>query len=517
MLAYSYLKLVGEAYPLVSIGLISFCAIAQFAPTVLGALYWKRATKTGAVWGLTTGLLLWAYTLPLPTLAEVGLIPATAVEGGLLGIPWLDPYALFGMNSLGPVAHSAFWSLTLNTLFYVLGSLVSRPGRSEVAQADFFVDVYKYAKIRSEREVMRRQARMHDIRLLLNRFLGEDRTEAILQDYARQSEKPLKNQVIAQPDLVNRAEVQLAGTIGAASARVLMSSIAREDPISLEEMLEVLEQTQEIVAYSKALEQKSGELERTTEQLRAANEQLKELDRLKADFITTVTHELRTPITSIKTIARILQDHSQRMEEAKYREFLEIMVSESERIGRLINQVLDLEKIQSPDREYQWEMLVLEELVNRARMGVQQLIDQKNIELNWRVEGELLLVRGDYDKLTQVIVNLLSNAVKFCPEQNGRIQLQVQAQPDSCLVVVKDNGIGISAKDQAVIFDKFTQLTDKAHGKPAGSGLGLHISRIIVEHHGGEIGVESSPGNGAAFYIRLPRIQKAGEKLSTTP
>jgi len=517
LLAYSYLKLVGEAYPLVSIGLISFCAIAQFAPLVLGALYWKRATKTGAVWGLTAGLLLWAYTLPLPTLAEVGLLPATMVKGGLLGIPWLNPYALFGMDSLGPVAHSAFWSLTFNTLFYVLGSLLSRPGRSEVAQADFFVDVYKYAKIRGEREVMRRQARMHDIRLLLTRFLGEERTEEVLQDYARRREKPLKNPVIAQPDLVNLAEVHLAGTIGAASARILISSVAREAPISLEEMLEILEQTQEIVAYSKALEQKSAELERTTKQLKAANEQLKELDRLKADFITTVTHELRTPITSVKTIARILQDHSEQMAAAKYQEFLGIMVSESERIGRLINQVLDLEKIRSPDREYQWETLALDELVNRARMGMQQLLDQKGIALNWEVEGEQVLVRGDYDKLTQVIVNLLSNAIKFCPGQNGAIRLQVQARADSCLVAVKDNGIGISAQDQAVIFDKFTQLTDKAHGKPAGSGLGLHISRIIVEHHGGEIWVESSPGSGAAFYIRLPRLQKAEQNLGANP
>jgi len=519
LLAYSYFKLVGSGYPLVSIGLVSFCAIAQFSPIVLGALYWKRATRTGAIWGLTAGFLVWGYTLPFPTLAEVGLIPNRIVEGGLLGVRWLDPYALFGMKSLGPVAHSAFWSLAANVFLYVLGSLLSRPDRLELAQADFFVNVYKYTRASGDRGVMRRQARMHDIRMLLIRFLGEERTRDILEEYARDQGVDMDREGIARPDLVNLAEVNLAGSIGAASARVLIGSIASEDPISLEEMLQVLEQTQEIVKYSKALEQKSVELQQTTRQLKAANEQLKELDRLKADFITTVTHELRTPITSIKTIARILQDHSEQMQPAKYQEFLQIMVSESERIGRLINQVLDLEKLQSSETEYNWETLALDELVHRVCTGLQQLIEQKEIHLRWQRQGEDFLLRGDYDKLTQVVVNLLANAIKFCPEVDGQIDLQLRSGNDAHLLSIRDNGIGISAKDQAVIFDKFTQLTDRQAGKPAGSGLGLHISRIIVEQHGGRIWVESTEGDGAAFFVRLPRLlQKKEERnLSSNP
>jgi signal transduction histidine kinase len=503
LLAYGYFKSVGANYSLVSIGLISFTAVAQFAPTVLAGLYWKRASKAGAFTGLILGFLIWAYTLPLPTLVEAGYLSTQLLEEGLFGLSWLRPNALFGMEGIDQVSHAAFWSLTFNTLGLVIVSLYSRPSALELSQADLFVDIYKYRHGGSDFEVMRRRARVRDIQLLLRRFLGAARADFLLRRFEQRYHFDLNQERMAGPELVNYAETHLAGAIGTASAKVIISSVAKEDPISLEEMFKILEQTQEIMQYSRALERKSAELEQTTQQLRTANEQLQELDRLKADFITTVTHELRTPITSIKALARILQDNRQLPEERQV-EFLGIIVSESERIGRLINQVLDLEKSQHQDNDQLMPPVDLKTLVSEVVHKLAQLMEEKEIAYAQALPPEPVLVLGHHDRLTQVVVNLLSNAIKFCPADKGRIRIELTVQDQQARLAITDNGPGIPSAQQRIIFDQFTQVSDSQRGKPEGSGLGLYITRQIVRQHQGEINLASVPGQGATFVVQLP-------------
>lgn len=503
LLSYTYFKAVGEQYTLVSVGLISFTAIAQFVPAVLGGIYWKRGTKKGAIWGLCLGFATWAFCLPFPTLVEASFISSRVMTEGLLGLGLLQPHALFGMSGVSPVANAAFWSLLLNTAAYILVSLNSRQGPLEISQADLFVDIYKYRSGGGEYEVMRRKAKTQDIRILLNRFLGLQRAEALLEAYEQRNQVDLSRQPIAQAELINYAETHLAGAIGAASAKIIIGSIAKEDPISLEEMFKVLEQTKEIVQYSRALEKKSAELERTTLQLKQANEQLKELDRLKADFITTVTHELRTPITSIKALSKIMLDN-EAMPQEQRAEFLAIVVSESERLTRLINQVLDLEKIQSGPEEAAFEHLDLAEVARQAFNGLRQLMEDKNITPTLIVEDAPLTIQGNVDHLTQVVINLLSNAIKFCDDKEGRVSLRCYPRSRQVILEVTDNGPGIARRDQKLIFEKFTQISNQAKGKPQGSGLGLFITYSIVAQHQGRLSVESSPGEGATFRAAFP-------------
>lgn len=506
ILAYTYFKAISSEYALVSIGLISFTAVAQFAPVVIGGIYWKRATRKGAFWGLLVGFIVWAYTLPLPTLAEVGLLSNHFVDNGLFGIEILKPRALFGMTDTSPISQAAFWSLFFNISTYLVVSLMTIPTPIEHRQANIFVDIYKYIEETPTQEVLKRTASLYDIEILVKRFLGNKRGENLLRTYAFNNRINLTKTKTIDADFINHIESTLAGAIGAASARILLASIVKEDPISLEEVMRILDQTQEIMVYSQALEKKSKELEQTTEELKSANERLKELDKLKDDFITTVTHELRTPITSIKAMSRILSDNPT-LAEAKREEFLNIIVNESERIARLINQVLDLEKIEIKNQEYPKEVIDFRQIVNRAVDNVSVVANERNIVLGKNIHLKPLQIIGNQDRILQVIMNLLSNALKFCDDKNGKVQVILETENHQAILKVKDNGKGISGKNQKIVFDRFTQINDDQKGKPKGSGLGLSISKTIIEQHKGELSVESELGHGATFIVCLPLFQ----------
>jgi Na+/proline symporter/nitrogen-specific signal transduction histidine kinase len=511
LLALAYVRTIASNRELVSIGLVSFAAVTQFAPIVIGGLFWKRATRLGALAGLSFGFMVWAMTLTIPTMAEYGLVSKSVITEGYWGLSFLKPYALFGLEGYDQISHSAFWSLFFNISAYVLVSLYTKQSSEEITQADYFVNIYKYMNVGNEFEVLRRQAKMEDLRYLMNRFLGEERANILLRIYEEENEISLDKTIIAQAEIVAYVETQLAGALGASSAKVLVGSVVKEDPISLDEMLRVLDQTQEIIVTNRELERKSKELQEMAEQLQNANNQLKQLDTLKADFVTTVTHELRTPMTSIKALSKILLDNKDLPKE-QHDEFLNIVVLETERITRLINQVLDIERLQS--NAYNWKMNRenLNDLIARAGKGIKPICIEKGIDCELIMPDFDIFVIADNDRITQVIVNLLSNAVKFTntevfnPEnsEGGYVGLELSREDDKAIIRVKDNGKGIAPDKQAMVFERFTQIDDPSAGKPTGSGLGLFISRRIIEHHKGRLYVESVPNEGATFIIELP-------------
>ncbi|MEL7117934.1 MAG: sensor histidine kinase [Bacteroidota bacterium] len=503
LIAYAYFKQVGSSYSLVSIGLISFTAIAQFVPVILGGIYWKKATKLGAKVGLISGFIVWGYTLPFPTLVESQVLNSPILTNGLWGLNLLHPYELFGLSGWDHISHSFFWSLLINTFSFVFVSLYSKQGQLEVSQADIFVEINKYNILSSNYEVIRRQAKTKDIIELLTRFLGLNKTSQLINTFERTHKTAINQNGIASPEWINFAEKHLTGAIGAASAKIIIGSISKEDPISLGEMFEVLEQTQEIIQYSKALERKSAELEYTTKQLIYANEQLKELDELKAEFITTVTHELRTPITSIKALSQILTENDD-IPDNKKNEFLSIIVKESDRITRLINQVLDLEKAQNPNNKEKYKKLNFVDLVEQAYHSLSGYMQKREIAHHFESKMERALVLGDKDKIIQIVINLLSNAIKFCNANAGKIDIIIDQQGKYVRLQVQDNGKGIAPKEKEKIFQKFTQLNDQKLGKPKGSGLGLFITKTLIDQHKGKINVENIPQSGANFIVLLP-------------
>jgi Na+/proline symporter/nitrogen-specific signal transduction histidine kinase len=504
LLGYLYFKLAGEAYALVSIGLISFAAVAQFAPPILGGIFWKGGTRLGALSGLTAGFAVWSYTLLLPALARSGWLPISLLEAGPLGIELLRPLQLFGLSGLDQITHAMIWSMIANIGAYVAVSLSVAQSADEHRQASLFVDVFKQTGETGGARFWRGTASVPDLYNLLARFFGVAPADSAFAEYA--SAKGLgwpDDRLVADAELVHYVEVQLAGAIGAASARVMVASVVKEEALTIDEVREILDEASQVVVYSHRLEQKSRELEAATTELREANERLKELDRLKDDFVSTVTHELRTPLTSIRAFTEILLDEPD-VEPAQRKKFLGIITKEAERLTRLINQVLDLAKIESGKADWVESGVDMKEVISDTLAAMGQLFKEKNIKVEARLPDKVSAVTADLDRMIQVMLNLLSNAVKFCDSTNGWVEITLAERDGSLRVDVRDNGRGIRPEDHEAIFSKFHQVGDTLTDKPHGSGLGLHISRKIVEHFGGKMWVESNLGSGARFSFTLP-------------
>ncbi len=242
------------------------------------------------------------------------------------------------------------------------------------------------------------------------------------------------------------------------------------------------------------------------EDLEKANEQLREVDKLKDNLLSTVSHELRTPLTSIKSFAEILLNYDE--DKATQREFLGIINEESDRLTRLINDFLDLSKIQAGRMNWKMEAVSLPEAIRLATNANRPLIEKAKLELITNIEPDLPPVVSDRDRLVQVITNLMGNAAKFTPE-GGKITLKAWLNKDTntkymVTVSVSDTGIGIAPEHHERIFEKFGQVGDVLKDRPKGTGLGLPICKKIVENLGGKIWVESAPGKGTTFFFSLP-------------
>jgi len=475
-LGWLYYRVAGEAYALVSIGLISFAAVAQFAPALLGGMYWKGGTRNGALAGLSAGALLWVYTLMLPSIAKSGwmdgFVDSSFLHHGPFGLALLRPEALLGLVGLDSLSHGLFWSLLANTGLFVAVSLAWPPRAAEASQALRFVDVFEHDV--HDGVFWRGRAKVADLVALVGRFLGADKARAQLQ--------PAGGGQDADPRLVQQAETLLAGAIGGASARVMVASVVQEERLELQDVLQIVEEASE---------------------LRQLNDKLRSLDQLKDDFMSSVTHELRTPLTSIRALAELMRDAPE-MEIAQRQQFLAIVVSESERLSRLVNQVLDLAKIESGHADWVNADVDLAALLQQALLSTAELFRERGATVQLHLPAAPVpVLRADPDRLLQVVLNLLSNAAKFVPREGGHVDVRLVQREGLVEVQVQDNGPGVPLAQQAQVFERFRQGGDQQN-RPQGTGLGLPISRRIVEHFGGRLWLVSTPGQGACFAFELP-------------
>jgi Na+/proline symporter/nitrogen-specific signal transduction histidine kinase len=501
-LGYLYFELIGGSYALVSIGLLSFAAVAQFAPTILGGMYWRGATWAGALGGLCGGVAVWAYTLLLPAFARSGWIDAAFLAEGPFAIAALRPYALFGAPLGDPLTHALFWSMAVNVGLYVGLSLATRASATERVQATRFVEAFSHAE--SERGPgWAGRARLADLVELAGRFVGPARARQAFAEHVRTRGLDPARLERADAGMVRFAERLLAGAIGAASARVVMATAVQGEDVGLDQVMAVLDEATAVIEYSRQLEQKSAALEAASAELRAVNARLQELDRLKDEFLTTVTHELRTPLTSIRSFSEILHDNPD-LDAAQRRAFLGIVIAESERLTRLINQVLDLAKIEAGRFEWQIGPTDLRAVVADAIAATGGIFVERGVALTADLAEGLRPVLADRDQAMQVVLNLLSNAVKFSPARGGQVRVTLRGEAQGVRLVVQDNGPGIAPANLPLLFDKFRQFGDPRGGKPEGTGLGLAICRRIVEHFGGRIAARSPAGEGASFDVVLP-------------
>ncbi|BCL38010.1 PAS domain S-box protein [Nostoc sp. MS1] len=242
----------------------------------------------------------------------------------------------------------------------------------------------------------------------------------------------------------------------------------------------------------------------------------KEIDQMKTDFISTVSHELRTPLTSVLGFASIIQEKLQTdvfpMLSAEDRKLqktikrvadnLNIIVSEAERLTSLINDVLDIAKMEAGKVEWQMQPINLSELLDWATTATAALFETNGLQLITEIDSSVPQIIGDRNRLLQVLINLISNAVKFT--QSGSVTCQVKQERDGVCISIIDTGIGIAPEDQPKVFEKFRQVGDTLTDKPKGTGLGLPICKQIIDHHGGRIWVESEIGKGSTFSFLIP-------------
>lgn len=268
-----------------------------------------------------------------------------------------------------------------------------------------------------------------------------------------------------------------------------------------------------IKSYNEDLEKL---VEDRTIELKKANDKLKELDQLKSDFLSIVSHEIRTPLTSILGFSKIINkklkkdvlpdiselDSNARKAVDKIEKNLDIIVAEGERLTNLVNDLLDISKMEAGKTQWDMEPIFIKDIIERAIVSTSSLFEEKKLDIINEIEEGLPEFIGDRDRLIQVIINLLSNAVKFTSQ--GHVECTAHMQDGEIIVRVSDTGAGIPGSDLDSIFEKFKQVRGAKGDIQKGTGLGLSISRQIIEHHGGEIRVESEVGRGSSFIFTLP-------------
>jgi len=494
-MGYGYYHVSGGG-ALAAIGLIAFVGAAQALPALIGGMFWRGATHRGALAGLLSGFGIWLYTLFLPSFGEGGLISVRLMTEGPFGLSWLRPQALFGIEGIDPLLHALFWSLLVNTTAFLVFSMLSFPGPMERLQGVAFVNVFESRG--GAKSWLRGQAEAEDLLSMAQRIFGAEEAQLFFQTQAAGQGKAgfLPDPT---PDFLARLERQLAGSVGASTAHAMISQLTGGASVSVQDLIAVAGEAAEIKEYSTQLEAKSEELARTARALGEANEKLTSLSVQKDAFLSQISHELRTPMTSIRAFSEILMEPD--LPEALRAQYAEIIHEEARRLTRLLDDLLDLSVLENRKVKLDIGVANLHDLIGRAVQAASNTRPERAFRIERDGAREHMPIFTDTDRLVQVFINLISNARKYCDAERAVLRIEVKKRGPRVQIDFIDNGSGIPKASQALIFEKFARLTDAS--KAGGAGLGLAICREIMANLGGSI--DYLPGQGgAAFRVSLP-------------
>ncbi|WP_411890744.1 ATP-binding protein [Yoonia sp. SDW83-1] len=494
-LGFLYYRFSGGGTALAAIGLVSFAGAVQILPAMIGGIFWRGATRIGAAFGLVIGLLVWVWTLFLPSFGVDSVISQAVMDAGPFGINWLRPQALFGISGMDPLVHSVMWSMLLNTSIFIIGSLVSFPTPLERLQGAQFVNVLERSA--GARAWTTAAAGAEDLLVMAQRILGSDEAQGIFQREVQHQGKVGYLPEVT-PEFIERLERQLSGSVGAATAHAMIGQIIGGSGVLVEDLIAVADEAAQILEYSNRLEAKSAEQERTARALRDANEKLTALSIQKDAFLSQISHELRTPMTSIRSFSEILGNPDIAADDKS--RYAVIIQEEAVRLTRLLDDLLDLSVLENGQVTLQRQTGQLRDLLDRAvrASGVQG----ENLDIVRDPVSENVTLSTDLDRLGQVFINLIANARKYCAADKPKLKISVKEKADVYHIDFIDNGFGISPENQQMIFEKFSRVIDQS--KAGGAGLGLAICREIMHRLGGEIGY--LPGQyGTAFRVVLPK------------
>jgi Na+/proline symporter/nitrogen-specific signal transduction histidine kinase len=489
-LGYAYFRFTGGTGALASIGLISFTGVAQVLPAMVGGVFWRGATRRGAIFALCAGFFLWAYTLFLPSFEGSWLMSADMLANGPWGIEALRPRALFGMNDMDPLVHALIWSMGVNAVVFVVVSLLSFPSPMERLQGAQFVNVFQ--RTAGQGSWADGSFATEDLLTMAKRILGEDAALTLFNTAARaqgkQGELPE-----ATSEFVEHLERELAGSVGAATANAMVGQITGGSAISVEDLIAVADEAAQIMEHSVQLEAKSKELTRTAGQLRRANKKLTELSVQKDGFLSQISHELRTPMTSIRSFSEILKD-TDGLSRKDAQHYSSIILDESIRLTRLLDEILDLSVLENGQVALNFEKGNLGLLLDRAVSSNSSFDNTRPLRITRNLASENINLNTDIDRLTQVFINLISNSHKYCDANAPELTITARTKGRRLEVDFRDNGSGIAEANRDIIFEKFSRLSDTTSAGAA--GLGLAICREIMRNLGGTIRYVATPDGG---------------------
>ncbi len=498
-LSYAYYRASGGSAALAAMGLVAFVGVVQFLPAILGGLFWRGATRSGAAAGLLVGFAVWIYALFLPSFGPDVILPRTVLEDGAFGIGWLRPQALFGVTRLDPLIHAVFWSMLLNIAAFFTVSVLTFPNPVERAQGEAFVNVFDAADGSAGRLGWRKgSVGAEELLVMAQRILGED---AALDHFRAAAMGQGKDGYLPDPtpEFLSGFESRLAGSVGAATSHAMVSQLVGRSAVSVEDLMAVANESAQIMEYSARLEGQQGELARTAGALREANAKLQELSRQKDSFLSQISHELRTPMTSIRAFSEILAEGD--LSPGIVAKYGGIIHDEARRLTRLLDDLLDLSVLENGAVQLNVALTSIREIVDRALLAAASTRPERVFTLHRDLVAEQIFVQTDADRLTQVLINLISNARKYCDAPAPELRIVVRQRAGRITVDVIDNGPGIAQGAQGLIFEKFARLSDQS--RAGGAGLGLAICREVMLALGGS--VRYLPGQGgAAFRVTLP-------------
>jgi Na+/proline symporter/signal transduction histidine kinase len=495
-LGYLYFRMSGGSASLAAIGLIAFVGVAQVLPAMLGGLFWRGATHAGAAAGLLVGFAVWCWTLFLPSFGASGLLSPQVLAEGPFGIGWLRPEALFGVVGLDPVMQALFWSITLNAGAFVLVSLLTFPSPLERMQGLAFVHVFDQTP--GAQAWSRGGAEPEDLLAMTQGILGSDEALTFFREAARSQGKAgyLPD---ATPAFIEALERRLAGAVGSATAHAMIGQIAVGAAVTVQDLLAVASEAQQIMEYSARLEEQSEELARTARQLAEANDKLTRLSVQKDAFLGQISHELRTPMTAIRAFSEILMQDPDASDDSRRQ--AEIVHQEAIRLTRLLDDLLDLSVLEGGRAQVKMQVASLHDLITRAIRASAYTRPDRDLVFERDVSREDITVATDTDRLVQVFINLISNARKYCNAEVPVLRIEVRTRAGQIEIDFVDNGAGIPKASQDSIFEKFARLDPTS--RTGGAGLGLAICREIMANLGGTIAYLPGQG-GAAFRVTLP-------------
>lgn len=496
-LGYGYFSFTGGTSALASIGLIAFTGVAQVLPAMLGGLFWRGATRRGAIAGLSAGFFLWGYTLFLPSFEGSWLMSAEVLAHGPFGLELLKPRALFGMLDMDPLVHALLWSMGVNALVFLVVSLTTFPSPMERLQGVQFVNVFEHSTRQGPKPAM--QVATDDLLVMAQRIMG---SKTALNLFRTAAEKQGKSQAMPEPtpDFVEHLERELAGTVGAATAHAMVAQITGGASLSVEDLIAVADETAQIMEHSVQLEAQSRELAQTAQKLQVANDKLTDLSIQKDGFLSQVSHELRTPMTSIRSFSEILRE-SDGLSEEQSKKYSSIILEESIRLTRLLDEILDLSVLENGQVTLAREAGILGDLLDRA-VSVSSHESGHDLRILREKSTESIAITTDLDRLTQVFINLISNARKYCDASVPELRIEVKDVAGNVVLDFIDNGSGIPAEHRDIVFEKFSRVSDASAAGSA--GLGLAISREIMRNLGGSITYQPNTRT-TVFRVVLPR------------